>query len=92
MSFPGNQWTFQQDNARPCATTVQLGRHTVLDWAACRPDLSSVEKVWRIVKRKTTQGQMSNNGEIFILLLVLVSSVSKLLKTVDKRKFDVTRL
>ncbi len=53
---------FQQDNAKPhtaAITTAWLhsGRVRVMNWPACSPDLSPIENIWRILKRKIRQRQ-----------------------------------
>ena len=58
--FQGRPCLFQQDSAKPHyarVTTAWLHskRVYVLDWPACRPDLSSIENVWRIMKCKIRQ-------------------------------------
>ncbi|XP_059384661.1 putative nuclease HARBI1, partial [Carassius carassius] len=49
--------TFQHDNAKPhtaAITTAWLRRRRVrvLTWPACSPDLSPIENIWHIIKRK----------------------------------------
>ncbi len=58
--LPSRRRVFQQDNAKPhtaAITTAWLHsrRVRVLNWAACSPDLSPIEKIWRIIKRKIRQ-------------------------------------
>ena len=80
--FHGRPCLFQQDNAKPhsaCLTTAWLRskRVRVLDWPACSPDLSPIENVWRIMKRKIRQRRprtveqlklyISKNGKEFHL-------------------------
>ncbi len=53
--FQGRPCVFQQENAKPhtaaittawlCSTRVQ-----VLNWPACRPYLSPIDNIWRIIK------------------------------------------
>ncbi len=59
--FQGRSCVFQQDNAKPhtsaASTTAWLRtrRVRVLNWPACSPDLSPLDNIWRILKRKIRQ-------------------------------------
>ncbi len=58
--FQGRTCIFQQDNAKPHSAHITKSwmrrkRVRVLDWPACSPNLSPIENVWRILKRKMRQ-------------------------------------
>ncbi len=58
--FQGRPCVFQQDNAKPhtaAITTAWLRsrRVRVLNWPAFSPDLSPIENIWHIIKRKIRQ-------------------------------------
>ncbi len=58
--FQGRPCIFQQDNAKPHSAHITKSwlrrkRVRVLDWPTCSPDLSPIENVWRILKRKMRQ-------------------------------------
>ncbi len=58
--LPSRQCVFQQDNAKPHTAAITTEwccsrRVRVLNWSACSPDLSPIENIWRIIKRKIRQ-------------------------------------
>ncbi len=60
-SFKGSPWSFNQDNDRchsACATIALFRRHRedVIDCLAISPDLSPIENVQPIMKRRIRQG------------------------------------
>ncbi len=60
--FQGRPCVFHQDNAKPhtaAITTAWLRsrRVWVLNWPVCSPDLSPIENIWHIIKRKICQRQ-----------------------------------
>ncbi len=93
---------FQQDNVKPhtAITTAWLytRRVRVLNWPACSPDLSPMENIWRIVKRKIRQRRLQTlqQVETFIgqewdqiptpKLQKLITSMPRCLQTVLKRR------
>lgn len=106
--FRGRPCIFQQDNARPhSAKVTKAWLHSkgvrVLDWPACSPDLSPIENVWRIMKRRIRQRRPYTVEQLKLYikeewerippakLKELVSSVPRRLLSVVKRRGDVTQ-
>ncbi len=101
--FQGRPCIFQQDNAKPHSAHIKAKswlrrkRVRVLDWPACSPDLSPIENVWRILKRKMRQRRPRTVAHLKTCLQEewdkitpetlhhLVSSVPKRLLSVVKR-------
>ena len=90
-------------SARLTTAWLRSKRVRVLDWPACSPDLSPIENVWRIMKRKIRQRRPRTVEQLKLYikqeweripptkLQQLVSSVPKRLLSVVKRKGDVTQ-
>uniref|UniRef100_A0AAY5KHH0 Tc1-like transposase DDE domain-containing protein n=1 Tax=Esox lucius TaxID=8010 RepID=A0AAY5KHH0_ESOLU len=60
--FQGSPCIFQHDNARPHTASITMSwlhrrRIRLLKWPACTPDLSPIENIWRIIKRKVRQSK-----------------------------------
>uniref|UniRef100_A0A803JHS9 Paired domain-containing protein n=1 Tax=Xenopus tropicalis TaxID=8364 RepID=A0A803JHS9_XENTR len=106
--FQGRPCIFQQDNARPHSASITTSwlcrrRIRVLKWPVCSPDLSPIENIWRIIKRKVRQRRpkMIEQLEACIRqewesipipkLEKLVSSVPRRLLSVVRRRGDATQ-
>ncbi len=103
--FQGRPCVFQQDNAKPhtaAITTAWLRsrRVQVLKWPACSPDLSPIENIWCIIKRKIRRPRTLQQLETYIRqewdqiptpkLQKLITSIPRCLQTVLKRRGDAT--
>ncbi len=105
--FQGRPCVFQQDNAKPhtaAITTAWLRsrRVRVLNWPACSPDLSPIENIWHIIKRKIHQRQPRTLQQLETnisqewdqiptpKLQRLTTSMPRHLQTVLKRRGDGT--
>ncbi len=106
--FQGRPCIFQQDNAKPHSAHITKSwlrrkRVRVLDCPACNPDLSPIENVWRILKRKMRQRRPRTVAHLKTCLQEewdkitpetlhhLVSSVPKRLLSVVKRNGNITK-
>ncbi len=106
--FQGKPCIFQHDNARPHTASITTSwlrrrRIRVLKWPAYSPDLSPIENIWLIIKRKMRQRRPKTVEQLEACirqewdnipipkLEQLVSSVPRRLQTVIKRRGDATQ-
>ena len=107
VMFPGKEYIFQQDNA-PChnsASTRAFLRNLDikrLDWPSNSPDLSPIETVWSIVKRRigrtpNNKSELWRNAQRLWYSLkkdelkALYSTMPQRIQAVIKAKGDVTK-
>ncbi len=94
--FQGRPCIFQQDNAKPHSAHIKKSwlrrkRVRVLDWPACSPDLSPIENVWRILKRKMRQRRPRTVAHLKTCLQEEWDKITPRLLSVVKRNGNITK-
>ncbi|MBN3294693.1 TCB1 transposase, partial [Polypterus senegalus] len=99
--FQGRPCIFQQDNARPHSASITTSwlrrrRIRVLKWPVCSPDLSPIENIWRIIKRKVRQRRPKTIEQLEACIRqewesIPISKLEKLVSSVPRRLLSVVR-
>ena len=71
LAYPNKDNIFQQDNA-PCHNSISTRRYSadagvrLLDWPGNSPDLSPIENIWNLIKKRTGKLPLTkDSGLIF---------------------------
>lgn len=97
----GRPCIFQQDNARPHSASITTSwmrgrRIRVLPWPANSPDLSPIENIWRIIKRKVRQRRPKTIEHLEACIRqewenIPISTLEKLVSSMPRRLMSVVR-
>ncbi|KAG2462527.1 TCB1 transposase, partial [Polypterus senegalus] len=99
--FQGRPCIFQQDNARPHSASITTSwlrrrRIRVVKWPVCSPDVSPIENIWRIIKRKVRQRRPKTIEQLEACIRqewesIPISKLEKLVSSVPRRLLSVVR-